>query len=364
MHGTSLPDLIALAYESACDPAGMARFIAEAAAYFRADSAALAIWAADDPTSLLPLTFGLDPDAVVGWFQERERPTSLFRQLETTTPLRLLQAEEAMTEAGWAPGNVLATLVERDEANHCALLLLRHTAPFSAADRDTLASLVGYLQRAIQVNKRFVRLFAEQRAVRTVLDNAPRGILVLGQRGQATYINGEARRILGNKDGIGLVGDRPVPADTAAAAILRDFLDRARQTDGGERPPMAGIRIPRSGSRPDYQLIAYGLSFNSRQAALDEREGLAVAMLNDPLTMVTPDETLLDTYFDLTPAEAKLSQILCNGHTLPAAARELSVSVNTARTHLRSVFRKVGVHSQAALVQRVSQSLHLASPFE
>ena len=45
-------------------------------------------------------------------------------------------------------------------------------------------------------------------------------------------------------------------------------------------------------------------------------------------------------HFSLTPAEAKLASQLMIGKSLRAAARELNVTYETARTTLRSIFQK------------------------
>jgi DNA-binding NarL/FixJ family response regulator len=51
----------------------------------------------------------------------------------------------------------------------------------------------------------------------------------------------------------------------------------------------------------------------------------------------------------LTPREADVLGLLQLGRSNGAIAHELSVSVETVRTHARSVFRKLGVHSRREL---------------
>jgi DNA-binding CsgD family transcriptional regulator len=55
--------------------------------------------------------------------------------------------------------------------------------------------------------------------------------------------------------------------------------------------------------------------------------------------------------FGLSAAQQRLAAEIVRGQTLPAAARTLGISGNTARTHLQRVFDKTGVHSQPALVR-------------
>jgi DNA-binding CsgD family transcriptional regulator len=55
--------------------------------------------------------------------------------------------------------------------------------------------------------------------------------------------------------------------------------------------------------------------------------------------------------FGLSPAQQRLARLLIDGHDLAAAAKDLPVSVNTARTQLQRIFDKTGVHTQSALVR-------------
>lgn len=63
-----------------------------------------------------------------------------------------------------------------------------------------------------------------------------------------------------------------------------------------------------------------------------------------------PPFDMLNTLFDLTPAEARLAQRLTQGLSLKEIAGESGVTVETARTHLKTVLRKSGMHRQAELV--------------
>ena len=59
---------------------------------------------------------------------------------------------------------------------------------------------------------------------------------------------------------------------------------------------------------------------------------------------------LLRCHFGLTPAEARLALHLVAGETLKSAEVKLSISYETARTCLKSIFNKTGTCRQAELV--------------
>lgn len=55
----------------------------------------------------------------------------------------------------------------------------------------------------------------------------------------------------------------------------------------------------------------------------------------------------------LTPRERQVLEKLAGGSRVPDIASQLFISPHTVRNHLKSIFRKVGVGSQAELLQRV-----------
>jgi DNA-binding CsgD family transcriptional regulator len=59
---------------------------------------------------------------------------------------------------------------------------------------------------------------------------------------------------------------------------------------------------------------------------------------------------LLRSHFGLTPAEARLALHLVAGETLRSAEAKLSITYETARTHLKNIFGKTGTCRQAELV--------------
>jgi DNA-binding NarL/FixJ family response regulator len=67
------------------------------------------------------------------------------------------------------------------------------------------------------------------------------------------------------------------------------------------------------------------------------------------MQVVPRGATALSTRDALTPREADVLALLKQGHSNGEIAIELSVSVETVRTHARSVFRKLGVRSRRDL---------------
>ena len=78
--------------------------------------------------------------------------------------------------------------------------------------------------------------------------------------------------------------------------------------------------------------------------------GLILVAFDDEVTLDHRFSTAA-AIFGLSPAQARLSRHIADGHDLAHAAAALGISVNTARTQLQRIFDKTGVHSQPALVR-------------
>ena len=61
--------------------------------------------------------------------------------------------------------------------------------------------------------------------------------------------------------------------------------------------------------------------------------------------------------FGLTTAEARIALGIARGKTLAAIAEAHGIVVSTARTQLKSVFKKTGTHRQAELAVMLARRL-------
>lgn len=366
MTGIGLPDLVAEAYESACDLTGLQSWVEHLNEYFGCDGAALIIWPSKNDDDLNLITAGLSPDELRAQFEYRHQSDSLFGRLAVLPPAETCIIADVFSDATSASPDkessptqqhALAGVVIADEAHRCGLALFRSEGQgeFSRSDSDSLQLLMGYFERAVVLNRRFIDIFTQQKTLASVLNSAPRGIVTFGQNGQVTYVNNEARRIFSLADGVSLADKMVNFRDGKLRDQFSDFIEQAHQIgDVPEKQERMSAVIPRDSVSVPFQMMAYTLPFNKGQAALFEDEALAVLIIQDATTNLELRSELLQTFYNLTAAEARLAVALYKGKTLPEAADGLHVSVNTARSQLRGIFKKVGVNSQSTLLQALT----------
>ncbi len=85
-------------------------------------------------------------------------------------------------------------------------------------------------------------------------------------------------------------------------------------------------------------------------------------LLGDPERPHRIDGQALRELFALTATESVITAAVANGNSVSEIARALTVTENTVRSHLRSIFSKTGVTRQPQLVHLVRISLPLAQP--
>ena len=75
-----------------------------------------------------------------------------------------------------------------------------------------------------------------------------------------------------------------------------------------------------------------------------------------------PQHDVIETLSNLSAREKDVLRKLFNGQRVSTIAKSLYISPNTVRNHLKSIFRKTGIHSQAELLEYLrKQSLQASS---
>ena len=99
--------------------------------------------------------------------------------------------------------------------------------------------------------------------------------------------------------------------------------------------------------------------------ALPRHQSAHAALLTDILDLMhgsslTPGDRHLPAD-ELSPGELRVLRYLPTNLSRPEIARDLSVSLNTVSTHIRSIYAKLGADDRSAAVHR-ARELRLLSP--
>lgn len=144
-------------------------------------------------------------------------------------------------------------------------------------------------------------------------------------------------------------------ADSDADARFGSVLERLSKgfPTGGAS---FSFRTAKGAMRVTMAALPAASSSSSLAALLPPRQ-LVLVIVTDlaPSAADTPDLSTLRAAFGLTPAEISFCQRLLLGESVSDAAELLGISVETARTRLKSIFHKTGTSRQGQLMLFLSK---------
>lgn len=216
--------------------------------------------------------------------------------------------------------------------------------------------LLPHLLRAIRDSDHHQTFEQEVRLMGTVIDNLGLGIAILGESGEVLKTNRCADLQLQSDKGIRLAGgrlhcERPLDERKLLNAIRMAQEHRFYPPKGGSGS-VVSIR-PRESS---WLSVLVRPIPPGRFAGGPGAPAVALLIRSPDQEKDVPLKVIRDL-FGLTPTEAAIALEIANGVTMDEAAEELNVMRNTIRTHMRSIFAKVGVRRQTALVRVILNSV-------
>ncbi|MCW3798060.1 hypothetical protein OMW55_09620 [Sphingomonas sp. BN140010] len=225
-----------------------------------------------------------------------------------------------------------------------ALTRPKGSGDFDGRDAATLDRLLPHLARAYALRRQFGAERTRNEHALGSFQQAGRATIVLSKTARILLLNAAARHLLAECDGLDERCGRLVLADRRSREAFQGKLGQVG-TDGSSSAPRS-LAIARPSGRAAYAASLAPLA--------SSRGGVAVVLtVLDRAVMPTPTQERLHQLYGLTPSEAHLARQLCE-HDLKQAADELCITLNTAKSHLKSIFDKVGVHRQAALVRQLT----------
>ncbi len=193
-------------------------------------------------------------------------------------------------------------------------------------------------------------------ALAATIDVLPLGIILVDSDGRVIFTNQSAKNLLAHGEGIAQGCDGRLTASRAAeSSTLGALIDLAvRGPLDGDAEPCGALQLSRSSTTRPLSVVVRPLGHHP--APPSAGRPAAIVLCGDPDRDPGTPRDMLARLYGLTPSEAKLTLELLSGRTLERAAARLSISMNTARTHLKHVFQKTGTNRQVDLLRLIFRS--------
>ena len=186
---------------------------------------------------------------------------------------------------------------------------------------------------------------------RAILDKLDRGVVLLDIEGRVVDSNAIARCVLANGNGLMVRNDRFSFADGDIDRRFNQLLKSNGKADGKSngKARVIAATVKRPGATSCRVLVT----------PLTAPDGGAevvafLALIYAPMEQRDiATEVLLEIY-GLTRAQAGVARQLYAGLSVEETADQLRLSLNTVRTHLKQIFSKCEVQSQAELLHALA----------
>ena len=186
------------------------------------------------------------------------------------------------------------------------------------------------------------------------------GLILLKYDAMVLGVNATARRVLETTTEIRIENGRLTAMESCGLAELI-----RRTANAGGRGFVLAVN-PSNGSLRHKPLFLFLVSIPADVAheSMMSYGPIVAVVVGDPELELRPNAGVLKHLFGLTPRECTIAGIVMNGRGPESIVRELRITANTARGHMKAIMSKTGTKRQSELVRFLLSSPALTCPPE
>jgi DNA-binding CsgD family transcriptional regulator len=252
-------------------------------------------------------------------------------------------------------------IIYLDKSSTRSLMILQRNdsaAAWSSKDRENISSILPGLRKANDLHKLLCLTNNRLDMASKVLDGAPRGIAVLTPDGHVLKANMLGLEVLADNDcftevdGKLNIMNKEVQAEfKKQLGLIKDIKLEYLQNFVWNR----SFTAPANNRKLQIVVRAYPLDNPYLESnSYDRFVGL---FIHTPERYIRPSAKGLQEFYGLTAAQARLVASLLKGNSIKEAADAQKIQLNTARSHMQSIYAIMGVNGQADLMRLIGATL-------
>jgi DNA-binding CsgD family transcriptional regulator len=226
--------------------------------------------------------------------------------------------------------------------------------PVGDAQVGGLRLLAPHIRRAVTISNLFDMKTVEAATFAATVETLTVGVVLADEDSKIVHTNAAATAMLAAGHPILVRDGRIAVQSTTATSALQSAVAQAAKDEAALGQKGIGIPIPRPGGAP---LVIHVLPLRRGhvRSGLIQRAAAALFVTSASGPPQLPHDALTQLY-DLTPAEIRIFELICEGQTRTTISALLGIATSTVKTHLIHVFEKTGCRRQIDLV-RLAKSL-------
>jgi DNA-binding CsgD family transcriptional regulator len=246
--------------------------------------------------------------------------------------------------------DAIVIVLARAATMHGSVGFNRHRSVGSFTDDEVngMRLLAPHFCRAVAISKLFDMKSVETAGFVSTLDRLTVGVVLVDADLSIVHANAAGEEMLAARDPIISVNGRVTLGNRVGGAAL----DRAVADAAGNLSASGQIGIPatRASGEP---CVIHVLPLGTGELRRDVARGAVAALFIAPAEVgaVQLPRDALALLYDLTPAEARVFELVAQGKTQVEIGQALGVARSTVKSHLLSIFAKTGRKRQLDLVR-------------
>lgn len=240
-------------------------------------------------------------------------------------------------------------------------------ARFGEEDIALLQALLPHLQRGLKMHAHLAAGKARGEALETILNGLSAPVLLVTADRQVLFMNAAAERLIRLADGLVVESGKLralLSGDTKSLHSLIGGATQISATPGlaanQSRRPGGTLHISRPYGRESLELLISPLPSSGEDWIL-RQPPIAAIFVTDRSRVAVAKDSLLMRLHGLTAMEAKVAVAASRGLSGKEICRELGISYNTLKTHLKHIYAKTRTKHQSDLVRFLAGGLRLVA---
>lgn len=369
-----IESLIQQIYEAAVGAIGWIDFVGALAKAFESDSPSIYFADAESRDSEIAFSVGMDDKlmrAYKEYYAERNiwlnsaRP-HLLRPGVVRSSHNMCSRQEFLRSEWYADfckqlnltqGLGATILKDGTRTSNIGVFADSRRRPYDEEDFALMAALMPHLQRALRMHMHLSTSQARGQALENVLNGLSTAVLLVTAEGRILFMNPAAERLIRASDGLRVEKGELHALLSAETKPLRTLIAEAALISCGPHRNSGGVvRISRPYGHAPLEALVSPLVSRSDDW-LVKQPAVAAIFVSDRSHTVLADGPALVQLYGLTRTEANVTLAVSRGLAGKETCRELNISYNTLKTHLKRIYAKTRTTHQSDLVRLVVGAL-------
>lgn len=269
----------------------------------------------------------------------------------------------------WTQGLGATILQEGSTTANVGVFTDNRRPPFGGVEIVLLKSLMPHLQRGLQVHQRLVLSQSRGQALEAVLHGLSTPVFLVTAVGQVFFMNAPAERLIRTSDGLLMESGELRAFLSSETHTLRVLITGAAEATGKQcatalksKKPGGTLRISRPYGRDPLEVLVSPLPSRHDDWIL-RQPPLAAIFVTDQSRLHAGD-SIVARLHGLTLMETRVAGAVSRGLAGKEICRELEISYNTLKTHLKHIYAKTHARHQTDLVRVLASPPQIREPSE